>query len=108
MISIEDFKNIQIKIGRITNAVRIENSSKLVRLMVDLNEAELRQIIAGIGKKYEPENLEGKEIVIISNLEPKEIKGFKSEGMLLAAVDENGDTVILIPENDVRPGADVR
>jgi methionyl-tRNA synthetase len=108
MITIEDFKNIQIKTGRIIKAEKIENSSKLVRLMVDLNEAEPRQIIAGIGKKYKPENLEGKEIVVVVNLEPKEIKGFKSEGMLLAAVDEMGDPVILIPEGDVPPGAEVR
>ena len=65
-----------------------------------------RQVIAGIGKSYEPENLVGKQIVIVANLEPRQLMGLESNGMILAASDENG-IVVLVPDKDVRPGSEV-
>ena len=65
------------------------------------------QVIAGIGKNYEPENLAGKEIIVVANLEPRQLMGFESQGMLLAADGENGP-VILTPEQEVLPGTEIK
>lgn len=106
IISFEDFKKIEIKIGKIINAEKIENSDKLLRLEIDLG-TEKRQIVAGIAQQYSPEGLIGKEMPIVANLAPKTLKGIESQGMILAASD-NGSPVILMPEKAVEPGSEVR
>jgi methionyl-tRNA synthetase (EC 6.1.1.10) len=83
MITIEDFKKIDLRIGKIEQAEKIENT-KLVVLKVNLGN-EIKNIVAGIGNKYSIEELIGQLVVVVVNLEPKEIKGVKSEGMILAA-----------------------
>jgi methionine--tRNA ligase beta chain len=114
MISIEDFKKIDLRVGKILSAERVEGSEKLVKLTVDiaeLNEAgELlpRQILAGIAKSYEPEGLVGREIVIVANLEYRKLMGMESQGMLLAATNAEGLPIILVPERDVVPGAGIQ
>jgi methionine--tRNA ligase beta chain len=102
MISFEDFKKIELRVGKIEKAEKIEGSEKLLKLIVDLGN-EKRQIVAGIAKFYQPEDLISKEIVVVVNLEPKKLMGFESQGMLLAA-EKNGEPVILIPEKEVPPG----
>jgi len=72
MINFEEFQKIELKIAKILKAEKIEGSEKLIKLQLDLNEGEPRQILAGIAKSYEPEDLVGKELVIVANLEPKE------------------------------------
>lgn len=104
MISIDDFKNIELKIGKILSAERVEGSLKLVKLQVSLGNEE-RQIVAGIGKAYEPESLLGKEIVVVANLEPRMVMGLESQGMLLAASDADGVPILLIPEREIAPGS---
>jgi methionine--tRNA ligase beta chain len=106
MVSFEDFKKVELKIAKILEAERVEGSEKLLRLKVSLGSLE-RQIIAGIGLKYKPEDLIGKEIAIVANLEPRKLMGLVSEGMLLAASGEDGP-VILMPEREVPAGAEVR
>jgi len=106
MITFEDFQKIDLKVGKILEAERVEGSEKLLKLMVDLG-GETRQIIAGIGKFYQPEKLIGKEIVVVANLEPKNLMGLESQGMLLAA-NNNGEPVILVPEKEVLPGIKIR
>src|SRR3989338_1394620 len=103
MISIEDFKKAELKIAKILSAERVEGSEKLIKLKVSLGEED-RQIVAGIGKEYEPEALLGKEIVIVANLEPRMLMGLESQGMLLAA-DNDGRPIILMPEKSVPPGS---
>ena len=88
------------------SAERVEGSDKLLKLQVDVG-AESRQIVAGIGKQYAPEQIVGRQIVIVANLEPRKLMGLESQGMLLAASDEQGP-VILMPEHEVPPGAEVR
>jgi methionine--tRNA ligase beta chain len=105
-ITFEDFKKIDLRVGKILEAEKIEGSEKLLKLIVDLGK-EKRQLVAGIGKYYRPEDLIGKEIVVVANLEPKKIMGIESQGMLLAA-DKDGEPVILIPEKEVFPGTIVR
>jgi len=106
VVDFEDFQKIDLRVGKIIKAEKIEKSEKLLKLVVDLGN-EKRQLVAGIGKFYKPEELVGKEIVTVTNLEPKKIIGIESQGMLLAA-DKNGEPVILIPEKEVPPGTKVR
>ena len=103
MITLNDFQKIEIKIGKIKNAERIEGSEKLLRLEIDLGD-ESRQIVSGIGKAVtEPESLIGKEVPVITNLEPKQLMGMESQGIILAV--SNGETPVLIhPEKEVPPG----
>src|SRR3989344_4156414 len=107
MISIEDFKKAELKIARILSAERVEGSEKLIKLRVSLGEEE-RQLVAGIGKAYEPEALIGKEIVIVANLEPRTLMGEESQGMLLAALEEDGAPVLLVPKKKLAPGSSIR
>lgn len=104
MASIEDFLKLDLRVGRVVSAERVEHSKKLLKLIVDIGK-EQRQIVAGIGNAYTPEQIAGKEIVIIANLEPRILMGMESNGMLLAAGD--GEPVILSPQRDVAPGSTV-
>ena len=104
MISYDDFKKIELKTAKIENAERIEGSEKLIKLSVSLGE-EKRQIIAGIGKKYEPENLIGKTIIIVANLEPRNLMGLESQGMLLAASNDAEGPILLTTINDISSGS---
>lgn len=104
-ISFEEFKKIDLRVGRIKSAERIPNSEKLLKLLVDIC-SEKRQIIAGIGKAYEPNFLVDKNIIIVTNLAPRKLMGEESHGMLLAASDEV--PVLLIPERDVPPGSQIK
>ena len=105
MINFEEFQKIDLKIGKVLEAEKVENSEKLLKLKVDLGE-EQRQIIAGIGKVYQPQDLINQEIVVVVNLEPKTLMGFKSQGMLLAA-DNNGEPILIKPEKEVLPGTKI-
>jgi methionine--tRNA ligase beta chain len=105
-IRFEDFQKIDLRVGKVLEAEKVEGSEKLLKLIVDLG-SEKRQLVAGIAKFYKPEDLIGKEIVVVANLEPKNLMGIESQGMLLAA-DVNGEPVILIPEKEVPPGTKIR
>ncbi|MBD3207940.1 MAG: methionine--tRNA ligase subunit beta [Candidatus Nealsonbacteria bacterium] len=107
MLSFGDFKKIDLRVAKIVRAERIEGSDKLLRLIIILGE-ELgeRQIIAGIAGAYSPEELKGREIVVVANLEEKEIFGETSQGMLLAASSQ-GKPVLLRPDQEVDPGAEI-
>ena len=106
MITYEQFKEIELRIGKISEAARVEGSEKLLKLGISLGE-ETRVIVAGIGKKYTPEELIGKEIVLVANLAPKALMGMESQGMLLAADSEEGP-VLLMPDREVAPGARIK
>ena len=106
MISYDDFKKVELKVAKILTAEKIEGSDKLVRLEVSLGEGK-RQIIAGVGKVYAPDQLVGREIVIVANLEPRILMGLESQGMLLAA-DEEGRPALLAPDREVPPGSMVK
>ncbi|MBF0541575.1 MAG: methionine--tRNA ligase [Nitrospirae bacterium] len=94
LIDIKDFAKIKLKTGKVLSAERVEGSEKLVKLQVDTGEQ--RQIVAGIGKHYTPEELVGKTIIVVANLKPAKLMGQTSEGMLLAASDDNGLSVITV------------
>ncbi len=106
LISIEDFAKVQLKIGKVLQAERVPKSKKLIKLQVDTGEQ--RQIVAGIGHAYAPEDLVGKRIAVVTNLQPAKLMGVESQGMLLAATDSDGVLSILIPEKDVKEGAKIK
>ena len=106
MISFEQFKQIELRVVEIIAADRMGGSDKLLRLRVSLGEDE-RQIIAGIGKRYQPEALVGRQIIIVANLKPRMLMGQESQGMLLAADSPDGP-VLLQPDQEVAPGSTVR
>lgn len=105
MINFDDFKKMDLRVAKITEAERIEGSNKLLKIKVNLGK-EQRQIISGIADFYTPENLIGKEIIIIANLEPRIIFGNESQGMLLATDGEK--PVLLTPNEEVNPGVRIR
>ena len=105
MITIDDFKKIDLRVAKIINVQRIEGSEKLLKLQLDMG-TEQRQIVAGIGLAYDPDILIGKEIIIVANLEPRLLMGIESQGMLLAAGDNR--PVLLQPDKEVAPGSLIR
>jgi len=105
VISIDDFRKIELKVATIKSAEPHPNADKLLVLQIDLG-GEARQICAGIRNHYTPEELIGKQIVVVTNLETAKLRGLDSQGMLLAASNE-GRVIILTPEKNVQPGAKV-
>lgn len=105
LINYEDFTKVELKVATILEANKIEESDKLVKLQVSLGE-EKRQIVAGIGKSYQAGDLVGKQIIIVTNLKPRKLMGYESQGMLLAASDEEG-SVVLTTEKDVLSGTSI-
>jgi methionyl-tRNA synthetase len=105
-ITIEEFQKIQLKTARVLSAERVPKSEKLLKLQVSLG-SEQRQIVAGIGKKYEPESLVGKTIIVVANLKPAKLMGIESQGMVLAAGDSEVRGLATILE-EVDPGTKVK
>lgn len=106
MITFDDFKKLDIRIGKILSAEKVSGTDKLMKLEVDFG-LEKRQMIAGIAQFFEPDHLIGKEIPVLLNLEPRSFKGIESQGMILA-IDVNGEPVLLHPEREVPPGSVIR
>jgi methionine--tRNA ligase beta chain len=114
-MTIDEFKNSDLRVGKVITAERVEGSEKLLRLQINLGEQEegdtaepkLRQVLSGIGRAYTPEEMVGKQVVIIANLDPRMMMGFESQGMLLAASDADGRPVILTAVSDVAPGTKI-
>ena len=103
MVSINEFRGIELKVATIKKAEPHPNADKLLVLQVDLGSEE-RQIVAGIRGHYAPEELIGKQVVVVANLETAKLRGLESQGMVLAASDGER-IVILTPEKQVSPGA---
>lgn len=106
MISFDDFKKLDIRIGRIIAAERVPDTEKLLKIEIEVG-AEKRQLVAGIAQSYEPDALIGKEIPVLLNLEPRTIRGVESHGMILAAV-MDGKAVLMHPDKEVPPGSIIR
>jgi methionine--tRNA ligase beta chain len=104
-MTIDEFKNVDLRVGEVVSAERVEGSDKLLKLKINIGEE--RQILSGIAKKYAPEDLIGKKVVIIANLEPRMLMGYESQGMLLAAHGVDELPVLLLPEGDVAPGSKI-
>lgn len=103
-IGIEDFMKVDLRIAEIKQAEKVEGADKLLKLQLDVG-GEPRQIVAGIALHYKPEELIGKKITIVANLKPAKIRGVESHGMLLAASDANGLSVLTLDRGIVGSGA---
>lgn len=108
-ISYADFAKLDLRVAKILDADDIPGADKLYKLTIDLGELGKRTICAGIKQHYKKEDLIGKEIVVVANLEPRKMKGVESQGMLLAASTENHEKIILLkPEKAIEPGSKVQ
>jgi len=106
-MTIDEFQKADLRVGKIISAERVEGSEKLLKLQVEIGEPAPRQILSGIAKWYAPEDLAGKSVVVIANLDPRMMMGMESNGMLLAAHGEDGAAVVIQPMGDVPPGAKI-
>lgn len=107
MITIEDFIKVEIRIGKVLSAERVEGSEKLLKLSVDLGEASPRQILSGVAKAVsDPSDLVGKLVPIATNLAPRMMMGMESNGMMLCA--DSDLPVFIHPAKDVVPGSLVK
>jgi methionine--tRNA ligase beta chain len=107
MITYPDFAKVEFRAGKIITAENVEGSEKLLKLSVDFGELGTKIVFSGIRKWYEAENLVGKTYIFVVNLEPKKIMGEESQGMIIAAEEENGDCVLIAPEKEIAPGTKV-
>ena len=106
MITYEDFKKLDLRVATVIEAKPHPNADKLLLVTVDAGEGA-KQLVAGIRNTYTPEELTGKKVIVVNNLEPAVIRGETSNGMILCASSENGP-IILLPERDVPAGAIVK
>ena len=106
MITFDDFKKLDIRVGKIVAAEKVMGTDKLLKLEIDLG-VEKRQLVAGIAESYLPEQLIGREVPVLVNLEPRSIRGIESQGMVLAA-SVDGKPVLLHPDSEVPPGSIIR
>jgi len=107
LITIDEFFKAELKIGEIVNAEEVKKSKKLLKLEVDLGEDKTRQIIAGIKEFYNPQELIGTQVCVVSNLKPAKLMGYVSEGMLLGAKDKNGFSLI-VPQKKKKLGTQIK
>jgi methionyl-tRNA synthetase len=106
MITIDDFKKLDIRVGKITEATAHPNADRLIVLKVDVGGGEIRQIVAGIRQYYDPATLNGRNIVVLCNLQSVTLRGVESQGMALAATGEQGLSLLGI-DKDLPSGCKV-
>ncbi len=108
LISYDDFSKVELRVGQILEAIKIEKSDKLIKLQVDLGEAAPRQIVAGIGKHYAADTLVGRKVAVVANLKPAKLMGQESNGMILAASDDQGNLEIVAIPPGMTAGAKIK
>ncbi len=104
-IGIEDFAKVEMRVGVVKSASKVPKADRLLHLMVDIGEAEPRSIVAGIAAAYEPENLVGRKVAVVANLQPRKLRGLESNGMIVAATGENGKPALVGFHEDAPIGA---
>lgn len=102
-ISIDEFRKVDLRVAKILAAERVEGADKLLKLRINVGLEE-RQLVAGVAQHYAPEELVGKQIIVVANLEPAVIRGIESQGMLLAATSE-GKIILATMEKEAEPGS---
>ena len=102
-ISIDEFRRIKLRVGKVISAEEVENSSKLLKLVISFKD-EQRQVIAGIKNHYKPEELVGKKLIVVFNLKPAKLMGLISDGMILAASDGEKLSVLTV-DKDIDEGS---
>ena len=108
IVNFEDWEKIDLRVGKIVEVEDIGGADKLYKLNVDIGEKENKVVCAGIKKHYSKEELKNKKIILFVNLAPRKLRGIESQGMVLASVNKDESTVILIsPEKDIEVGSRV-
>ena len=102
----DDFAKLDLRVGTVTACEKVEKADKLLKLTIDLG-TESRTIVSGIALHYRPEEMVGKQVVVVTNLAPRKMKGIESQGMILTAEDKDGKLRLLKPEEAVNPGSSV-
>jgi len=102
----DDFAKLELRAGTIISCEKVEKADKLLKFVVDLG-FEKRTIVSGIAQHYKPEEMPGKQVIVVANLAPRKLRGIESKGMILTAEDKNGKLFLLKPENNVAPGSSV-
>jgi len=102
----DDFAKLELKAGTVTACEKVEKADKLLKLEVDLG-TEKRTIVSGIALHYKAEDMVGRQVIVVTNLAPRKMKGIESQGMILTAEDSDGKLQLLKPENNVAPGSNV-
>jgi methionyl-tRNA synthetase len=105
-ITFDEFLKLDLRVGKISEVIPVENSKKLIRIIVDFG-TEKRQAVAGLMQHYKPEDLVGKKCLFLLNLKRRIMAGFESQCMILAAEDDKGTVTVLMPEKDVTEGSKV-
>lgn len=103
-LDFDDFMKVDLRVGLVREAERVEKSNKLLKLSIDLGEGEPRQVVAGISEHYAAEELVGRRVVVVANLKPRKLMGIESHGMVLAASDADGLCVVGV-DRELQPGA---
>lgn len=104
MISFEEFKKLDLRVGEIKEAESIEKSRELMKFKIDVGD-EVKQMVGGFKKHYNPKELIGKKVIVIANLEPAKLFGIKSEGMILAACSPNEEVIrMIVPDGEAETG----
>ncbi|WP_337860811.1 methionine--tRNA ligase subunit beta [Ferroplasma sp.] len=101
-ISIDEFHKVDLRVGKVIECEKVEKSRNLLKIIVDLGDQK-KQIISSISNYYSPDEMLGKELIVINNLAPAKFMGLESQGMLLAVEDEKGVS-LLKPDRDIAPG----
>lgn len=107
-IAFDDFTKIDLRVGTITAAEKVPKADKLLKLTIDLGEAQPRTVVSGIAEHYAPEDIVGQQVVLVANLAPRKMRGVESQGMVLMAEDASGKLVFVQPKDVVPPGGEVR
>ena len=107
LITIDDFAKVELKVGKVLEAERVPKADRLLRLQVDTG-TEKRQILAGIAQHYAPDDIVGQTVVVVANLAPRTLRGYQSQGMLLAASDSEGQLSLVTLAAPLAPGSQVR
>lgn len=108
MINIDDFKKVEIKIGEILTAEKVEGADKLLKFTVDFKEEVPRDILSGIALHYpDPQVLVGKKFPFVTNLEPRMLRGHESNGMIMAVSDAEGNFSLIEPTSNVASGSKI-
>ena len=105
-ITYEDFDKLQFQVGKVLECEEVPKSKKLLKFKIQIG-SQTRQILSGIKKYYKPEDLIGKNVMVLVNLAPREIAGYMSEGMILSAIDEDDNLCVMIPQKDMPAGAEI-
>jgi len=104
LINIKDFAKVELRVAKIVKAEGIEEADKLIKLHLDVGDLGKRTVFAGIKSAYDPENLNGRHVVLVANLEPRKMKFGVSEGMVLASSDDDGSIYLISPDEGAKPG----